>query len=383
MTVSLGENVKIMGDGIVLTNNTQLIDFVQTYNGDIVLTNKTIKDPKTNKGTLTLNNCTINSTINNVGCIIIGDDVIFGENAKITGDGEIKINDINKILPIIDAINGNYLIKDTTLTKSYIFDGIVTLDNCTINIPDNTNYGTLNLNNCTINVGADNTFLTNYGTVIINKDTKIIGKINDLGTVIDENAPKTIIITSETINRYFDNNGRLTSKVNPGDTLDIRGIIKLRHSLIINKAVNIISSTNDAYIDLNTTGGSYFGENPGSCFSITKDGAYTNVTGIYFHNTQLWIYNTHHVTLDGISAVVENQRVGSGVGQTSIRENSSYITVKNSFFYTKDNEGSSTHCIGMGKLLYNRKQHNCWCGRSRKPIISHHIQCKHTSRQYR
>jgi hypothetical protein len=46
--------------------------------------------------------------------------------------------------------------------------------------------------------------------------------------------------------------------------------------------------------------------------------------------------------LDGISAVVEDQRVGSGVGQTSIRENSSYITVKNSYFYTKDNEGSST-----------------------------------------
>lgn len=43
-----------------------------------------------------------------------------------------------------------------------------------------------------------------------------------------------------------------------------------------------------------------------------------------------------------MSMVVEDKQVGSGVGQTSIRENSSYITLKNSYIYTKNNGGSSS-----------------------------------------
>ena len=343
----LGENFKIAAgyagaEGQVLTNNTQLIDYVSVYKGDIVLNNKTITTSKTNKGTLTLNNCTINSTISNDGIIIIDEDTVFGENARITGAGEIRISDISKILPIIDTINGNYEIKDTELTKNYAFNGEVTLINCTITNSDNTNFGTLKLNNCTVNVGEENTFLINYGTVIISKDTKIIGKIVDLvDGVIYDGAPKTYIVTQDTIGYFFDEVG-LTSIVNPGDTLNIQGTIKLNRTLTINKPVNIISTTKDAYIDLNTTAGNLFGENPGNRFAINKDGSYTNITGIYFHNTQLWITNTHHITLNGISAVVEDQRVGSGVGQTSIRDNSSYITVKNSHFYTRNNGGSST-----------------------------------------
>ena len=81
---------------------------------------------------------------------------------------------------IIDTINGNYEIKDTALTKKYAFNGEVTLINCTITNPDNTNFGKLNLKNCTVNVGDENTFLTNYGTVTISKDTKITGKIINL-----------------------------------------------------------------------------------------------------------------------------------------------------------------------------------------------------------
>lgn len=338
----LGENFQIIGTGQVITNNTQLIDYVDIYKGDIVLNNKTITTPKTNKGTLTLNNCTINSTIINDGVIIIDEYTIFGENAKIAGTGEIKTNDIYKILSIIDTINGEYEIRDIALTKNYAFNDDISLINCTITQPSNTNFGKLYLKNCTVDVGADNTFLTNYGTAIISKDTKITGKVVDLvDGVIYEGAPKTYIVTQDTIGYFFDEAG-LTSIVNPGDTLNIQGTIKLNQSLIINKPVNIISTTNDAFIDLNTTSGNYFGGSQGNTFTINKDGAYTNVTGIYFHNTQLWLFNTDHVTLDGISAVVENQRVGSGVGQTSIRENSSYITVRNSYFYTKNNGGSST-----------------------------------------
>ena len=118
--------------------------------------------------------------------------------------------------------------------------------------------------------------------------------------------------------------------------------IEAEYNIIINKPINIISSTNDAYVSLHTHAGSMFGTEPGNRFSITKEGSYTNVTGIYFYNTQLWLTNTHHVTLNNISAIVEDQPVGSGVGQTSIRENSTYVTVKKQLFLYKDNGGSSS-----------------------------------------
>jgi uncharacterized Zn-binding protein involved in type VI secretion len=52
------------------------------------------------------------------------------------------------------------------------------------------------------------------------------------------------------------------------------------------------------------------------------------------------------MVFDNISNVVISKGIGWGVGQTSIRENSTNITVKNSYFYTKDNGGSSTFVFG-------------------------------------
>ena len=66
------------------------------------------------------------------------------------------------------------------------------------------------------------------------------------------------------------------------------------------------------------------------------------VTDIVFHNSQIWVYNAHNVTLDHINNTIEDQRVGSGNGATSIRANSTYVTVKNSYFYTRNNGGSSS-----------------------------------------
>ncbi|RAP50137.1 MAG: hypothetical protein BZ138_06950, partial [Methanosphaera sp. rholeuAM270] len=188
------------------------------------------------------------------------------------------------------------------------------------------------------------------------KNTKITGQIIDIGgqTTYEETyEPKTLVVTNRTVKFYFDldNDGKLTTLVNPGDTLDFQGTIfgvpNLK-KLCVNKPVNIISSTQDAVIDLNCTNGDLSGANPGNMFAIVKDGAYTNVTGVTFHNTQLWLYNTNHVILDNISAIVEDHTVGSGVGQTSIRANSSYVTVKNSYFYTRNNGGSSTLVIAWG-----------------------------------
>ena len=355
----LGENFNVppTSSGQIIINDTQRVaDFLSTYTGNIVLNNKTISTEKDNQENLTLNNCTINATITNNGRITIDDNTVFADNGKITGKGEIITDNINRLLPYIDCIHGNYTITDTTLNKTYSFDGNVTLNNCTITKPDNTNYGILNLNKCTVNVGEDNIFLDNLGTVYVRSDTSIIGQIENIeGQTIYQEVyePKTIVVTNRTLKYYFDidNGGNLTSRVNPGDTLDFQGAISgipNLKNLCVNKPVNIISTTQDAVIDLNTTNGDLSGQSPGNLFAIVKEGAYTNVTGIYFHNTQLWLYNTDHVTLDNISAVVEDQKVGNGVGQTSIRANSTYITVKNSYFYTRNNGGSSTLVIAWG-----------------------------------
>ena len=186
---------------------------------------------------------------------------------------------------------------------------------------------------------------------------------NDVEEVLNDNeGPATYIVNETSFSDYFDENGFLREIVKPGDTLDFQGRITVEDGTIangtnitINIPLNIISSTNDAYIDLNTTAGSLLGTYQGACFVINNAGSYTNVTGIYFNNTQLWLTNTHYVTLDNISAIVEDHRVGSGVGQTSIRDNSTYITVKNSHFYTRNNGGSSTFVLAWADYctIYN------------------------------
>ena len=162
------------------------------------------------------------------------------------------------------------------------------------------------------------------------------------------------IVTYENFYDYFNENDgyKLQDYIPDCVTLDFRGNITYINlnktedfnilSININKPINIISSTHDAFIDFNGKAGSLLGEYQGSTFSITNGGSWSNVTGITIHNTQVWVYNTHHVTLDNISVIVEDARIGSGVGATSVRANSTWCTVKNSYFYTRNNGGSSS-----------------------------------------
>ena len=153
------------------------------------------------------------------------------------------------------------------------------------------------------------------------------------------------IVTNETFFDYFINS-TLADYVPEGATLDFKGKFyshdDVKFDLVINKPINMISTTGDAFIDLNTTAGSLLGENPGSCFTINNGGSGSNVSGIIFHNTQVWIYDAHNVVLNNISVIVENKRVGSGVGTTAIRHGSTNVTLKNSYIYTSNNGGSSS-----------------------------------------
>ncbi|MDO5825850.1 MAG: Ig-like domain repeat protein [Methanosphaera sp.] len=155
----------------------------------------------------------------------------------------------------------------------------------------------------------------------------------------DIKTSKRIVITNQTFNTYFTDK-YLNDRVSNGDVLDFQGnFIGDEYSMYINKAVNVTSSTGDAYIYLNTSANDWFGGDDVAAFTITKSGAYTNVSHIYFYNSQIFVKNSHHIIFNNISAIVESSTVGRGVGQTSIRENSSFVTVENSTFSTKDQWG--------------------------------------------
>ena len=113
----------------------------------------------------------------------------------------------------------------------------------------------------------------------------------------------------------------------------------------INKPINMISSTKDAFINLNTIAGSYMGDNPGNRFTVSYGGSGTNISDISFYNSQLWFFDTHNLTITNLTSVVDNQRIGSGVGVISFRGGSSHIKVKDSYFSTKDNGGSSNFVL--------------------------------------
>ena len=179
-------------------------------------------------------------------------------------------------------------------------------------------------------------------TVVVNYEgnDKIIASTNSTTFKVFDG-----IVTNDTFFDYFIN-GTLADYVPEGATLDFRGKFyshdDVKFDLVINKPINMISTTGDAFIDLNTTAGSLLGENPGSCFTINNGGSGSNVSGIIFHNTQVWIYDAHNVVLNNISVIVENKRVGSGVGTTAIRHGSTNVTIKNSYIYTSNNGGSSS-----------------------------------------
>jgi len=172
---------------------------------------------------------------------------------------------------------------------------------------------------------------------------------------------KTHIITNDTISNVFSkqdvspyndygfNSLLLGDDVDDGDVLDFQGTVRGNYNLTINKAVNITSSTNDAIIELDTNHRSLTGNSPGNHFIIDIRGSYTNMTNVNFCNTQIFVYNTSYVSMDNITSVSDGYAVGGGVGATSVREGSEFITVKNSYFYVKDNGGSTVFTLSRAQ----------------------------------
>ena len=156
-----------------------------------------------------------------------------------------------------------------------------------------------------------------------------------------EKISKTIHLDSTNFDEYVAD-GKLNENISEGDTIDIQGKLDgSRFALEVNKPVNIISSTNDAYIDFHTISTDSFGGYKNGIFQVTKQGNGTNITGITFHNTRVSIENTSNVYINNISLINEHAKIGGGVGAMTIREGSENITITNSYFKTWDNTGHS------------------------------------------
>ena len=184
----LGSNALISGRGIVITNKTDIINYMDTYNGNYTFNNITLSGSRFNYGNLTIINSILNTTLFNYGNLTIinctmsdiYDDRNWGgptgllrnEGGNLIIINSTLTNNSAKSIGYVNVIynNGNLTLINTTMSNnnnisciySHIDDPKVditlnfNIDNCifknnsrfTVNIIKNAfnNYGTSNLN---------------------------------------------------------------------------------------------------------------------------------------------------------------------------------------------------------------------------------------------
>ena len=181
-------------------------------------------------------------------------------------------------------------------------------------------------------------------------ETKIVKKIDNT-KIINEKSKETKTIKTTSTNTqvninntnfddYFSNEGFIGG-IDNGYTLNfITDVSRNNKTYVLDKQVTINGAAHT--LTLNTTSGSYYGNETGGAFIIDHGASGTQLSNLNFYNTQVFVRNTTDVTVSNVNVTVENQRIGQGVGVFSIRDNASYVTVENSNFKTTNNNGSST-----------------------------------------
>ena len=145
-------------------------------------------------------------------------------------------------------------------------------------------------------------------------DDLTLDNINEISQTNDEmlkeeNAP--IVITNDTFSNYFDDEGKISDSVAEGATLDFQGQITSSENIkaiYINKSVNIISSTKDATITLNTKNGQLGKENISGRF-IVEGVTELNINDVTFNRTQVLIYDSYNVIFDNVNFISDNYRI--------------------------------------------------------------------------
>ncbi len=133
-------------------------------------------------------------------------------------------------------------------------------------------------------------------------------------------------VNDNTFDTYFNDDG--TINVLEGTTLTFTGDVTRDQSYIIDVPVNIIG--NGYTLSLNS-----------NSISFVAGAANSNVTGLKFNNTQVFVNTTENIVFDNIDVSVTANGLGGNVGAFAIRDGSGNITVQNSNFYSEDNGGRS------------------------------------------
>ena len=186
----------------------------------------------------------------------------------------------------------------------------------------------------------------------------------------DENTP--IVITNKTFNNYFDDEGKISDSVSEGATLDFQGQITSSDNIkaiYINKSVNIISSTKDATITLNTVNGQLGKENITGRF-IVDGAAELNINDVTFNRTQVLIYDSGKIVFDNVNFISDNYRIVTRlndnldmvplINTTNVKK----LTFKNSQVYVYDFGSVVIGCYDTKEALFDNNTFRGFAGKT-------------------
>ena len=356
------ENTLISNEGTVITNKTDIIKYITTYNGNYTLNNFEILTSRTNQGNLTLNNCTLNATINNRGNLTISDDTILGSNALISGKG-IVITNKTDITKYMTSYNGNYTLNNITLSGSRYNYGNLTIINSILNTTLS-NYGNLTIINCTMsdiyddrNWGGPTGLLHNQGgnliiinSTLTNNSAKSIGYVN----VIYNKGNLTITNTTMSNNNISCIYSHIDPKVDITLNFNIDNCIFKNNSRF---TVNIIKNIFNRYgtSNLNVTNSLFDNNNK----DITVNAL--NIINIYnstFTNggSGVSISSSNHTTIDNCtfrnkSCVVTNQyEIGNCYG-AALYLAGGYSLINNTIFENNYIQFNSSWAMSGGAAI--------------------------------
>lgn len=191
------------------------------------------------------------------------------------------------------------------------------------------------------------------------------------GLAIDEEIikeeSKQIVITNETFTKYFDGEGRLLDSVSEGSTLDFQGLFEESDNIkaiYINKPVNIVSSTKDATITLNTKDAKLGMKNITNRFIVDNVSSIT-IKDITFNRTQIIIHDSSNIVLDDISVISDNYKIleysnyAERTNPFLKVQNVNGFALKNSYFYLYNVGSAFINCNETREALIDN---NTFCG---------------------
>ena len=294
------------------------------------------------------------------GCALGENNVLF----EYEGDG--NYNPFSKTLKFTYSEKENATIYSSvykTADKNMVIVNIPNARGNNVTVTINGKKQVLDLVNCIAKYNLDASEVVTDLNVFYDGDSRF-NPITSSDFVKLENN----VVNNDTYRYYFDqsNYGKLFDFIEPGTTLDFQGSITNPDKnnwvfMDISIPVNIVSTTKDALVNLNSP--DKYAVSPiikANSFMISRGGSGSNITGITIYNTQVWLTNTSHVTLDSIN-ITCMQRIGSGTGHTAIRDNTTYLTLKNSYIYSW-NTGSSGFVLTWAD--YCTFENNTFAGRA-------------------